>query len=261
MGYIKSAQCCGTFFLVCFVAIANPMAAKASPWPMPEGEGQTITRTESFTSPTFRQLTTSMYTEYGLTPTATLTGKLAYATQEYGGQFPAATQGLTAAEISLQQQFKRTDRSVFSGQISYAAKTNMDRIQQSDNVRFAPITYGNAVEISILTGRSFNNEGTVFFTTQTGVRHALGDDADLVNFEFTAGIKPLARWMILAKSLNSISLQNDSGGVDYDIARLEPTIVYHRNDRASYAIGGSYDIYGRNLQTGNSIFFSIWNRF
>ncbi|MCI5045696.1 MAG: hypothetical protein MRY72_13455 [Aquisalinus sp.] len=241
--------------------ISNPSFAIASPWPMPEGQGQTITRTENFTARTFRQLTTSIYSEYGLTDRTTFIGKLAYATQEYGGQFPSTTQGLTAADISVQHLITRTDHSVFAGRITYAAETEMDRLLQAENTRFEPIRYGNAIEIAFLAGHSIHQDGSFFVTAETGFRYALADDADLINLSLTTGFKPSERWLLLAKSLNTVSLQNDSNGIDYDVFRLEPSLVFHRNDRTSYALGASYDLYGRNLQTGSSLYLSFWNRF
>lgn len=191
----------------------------------------------------------------------TLIGKLAYATQEYGGQFPSTTQGLTAADMSIQHLFRRTDHSVYAGRITYAAETEMDRLLQAENTRFEPITYGNAVELTFLAGRSIRKDGTLFVSAETGFRYAIADDADLINFSITTGFKPSDRWLFLAKSLNTVSLQNDSNGVDYDVFRLEQSLVFHRNERVSYALGASYDLNGRNLQTGSSVYLSVWNRF
>ncbi len=250
--------------LCCVVLISfglQPPAA-ASPWGKEKGEIFIASETRNFQSPEFLQSSTGLYVEFGATDKWMAGGKVEYANQQYGGAFPSIASGLSTVEFFAQREISRTDRNVAALKVTYAAPTKLQRQLVLPDIRYSDLTYGNAVEGALSFGHSFNETGSIFASAELGYRYSLGDDADQFRADFLAGMKPTKNWMLLLKSSHTLSLQNGAiNGIDYDVHRIEPSVIFSRPDKPSYGLSYSHDISGRHLSTGSAITFSIWNEF
>lgn len=238
--------------------------AKAAPWPQPEGETLVISRVGVFHGEDgpqdFDQTMTQFYLEHGLTEALTLGGTLGWASQEVTGPFPATANGIVQGDVFLQRRVRRTDNSVTSLRLTYAAGTDLS-LRQPDGTTTSSGTDA-ALEPAVLLGKALDDEGSRFVAAEIGYRASLGSDPDRVKGLFTLGLKPAPSWLATLKLDTSTSLSNGSDPYnDYDVYRLEPSLAYTDGGGRSYEVGLRADIAGRNISTGLAAFIGFWGRF
>ncbi len=250
---------------------AVPIGADASPWPRTNGELFVITRADYFTAnlssgdetaniqDKFERLDTNTYIEYGLTDSITIGGKVVYGTSWISrptGMQSAA--GFSEAQIFGQVGVFQTPSHVGSLRASVVRPS---RFSAGARAELASSAYD--LELAALYGRNIITGSTkVFSAADVGFRKRLGDAADQIRANITIGVEPSARWLFLAEVHSEFSLKNESAdGADFDVTRLQPSIVWRFHEHWSLQAGLSEEIVGRNIDLGRTFFLGIWSRF
>ena len=253
-------------------AILSALKAHASPWARADGELLLISRAEYFhatlapelspdglVNSEFFRLESNTYVEFGLTEKITIGGKALYGNswlQRYSGTETA--NGFTEIEAFAQYQFLQTSTDAASVRLAVARPASFQsgaRANQQSNDLSA--------EAAILYGRNFPAAPfKVFTAVEAGYRKSFGNSADQVRLQTTLGAEPLPRVLVLLEGFSTISMRNEGfGGVDYDVTKLQPSIVYRVGRRLSVQAGMNKEVAGRNLAMGRTFFIGLWSEF
>jgi len=261
--YLRNARFSACLGLSLWIAAIS--AASASPWSRHDGELLVISRAEYFSAALveepglFRRTETNTYFEYGLTSAITIGGKTIYgATWLETEDRIEGERGLSEVEGFGQFQFLRNNRQAGavklsvgkSGGIGSGARTSMQS-QRPD------------AEIAALYGHNFAaGKLDLFAAAEAGYRRRFGVAADFVRLQATLGAKPAERMTILLEGYAAVSVRNeDLGGADFDIVKLQPSLIYHAGKRWSIQVGMNEEILGRNLALGRTFFIGVWSTF
>lgn len=243
-------------------------SAHASPWARTDGEMLVISRANYFQSDltpqdpaggTFRNADTDTYFEYGLTDAIMLGGKVVYGTSWLTRETETIIDsGFAALEGYAQYQFIRNENHAASVKITagkQAAFQSEARAQLGGD--------GVDLEIAALYGRDFKFGKTkLFAAAESGYRKRLGASSDIIRSQLTVGFEPSPHWVFLVDGYSIVSLRNeDEFGADYDVLKIQPSILYRINHRWAVQAGVAKDISTRNVSPGKSAFFSLWSAF
>lgn len=249
-------------------ALAGLAGAQASPWARPDGELLVISSAKYFRADLtsqdpdggeFQRIESDTYVEYGVTENVMIGGKAIYgSTWLTRAGATQSSSGFTEIEGFAQYQFLRSNKQAGSVKLSVAkpaafqsgARENF----QSDSID---------AEIAALYGRNVLFEPVkVFAAVETGYRKRFGDAADLIRSQITVGVEPGDRWVFLLEGFSTVSLRNeDPGGADFDIIKIQPSVVYRFNRRWAIQAGMNEEIEGRNLALGRTFFLGVWSAF
>ncbi len=260
------------FCLALAVSGTSHATAHASPWSRPDGEILLISRADYFKSDLgvvniggelvdgrFERVETNNYVEFGLTEKITIGSKLFYGTSwlTRGADVETDT-GFGEIEFFAQRQVFRNGR--HAGAIKIAGAVPSDA---SSGARPGLQSDGAGIEISALYGRTIiTRPFKIFATAELGYRKRFSDAADQVRLLTTVGIEPSKRWLILLDTFSVKSAENERpGGVDYDVVKFQPAIVWRASKRWSVQAGVSEEVAGRNLALGRTYFLGLWTRF
>ena len=228
--------------------------AMASPWPREAGERFNRAEFDAFWSEreghAFRQLTTREYLEIGVGPALTIGGQLASVTQlAEGPGYIHERDGIVEADlfVTLHTEGGGPNASAwqFSGGLPTAKFDDQARVMGQDSY----------VGLAHLAGLS---HGPWFTTTQLGARYSLGDDADQIRWNLSAGVQS-NRFMVLLQSFNTVAVTSpEPTGVDFDLSQLRLSAVVKIRPRWRVEWGARVDAYTRGVTPGQSLFFSLW---
>src|SRR5690606_4149672 len=103
---------------------------------------------------------------------------------------------------------------------------------------------GADVELAGLYGRNVIFEPVkVFAAAEVGYRKRFGDSADVLRSHTTVGVEPGRHWVFLVESFSTLSLRNeDFGGADYDIVKIQPSLIYRFNRRWAVQAGMNEEV-------------------
>ncbi|MEM6539226.1 MAG: hypothetical protein AAF668_16035, partial [Pseudomonadota bacterium] len=60
----------------------------------------------------------------------------------------------------------------------------------------------------------------------------------------------------------TLSVRNETpGGADFDIVKIQPSLVWRFSPSLSVRAGGLFEIAGRNLSLGRGAFIALWTEF
>lgn len=253
------------------ISIFSTSIVEASPWPRPKGDGIIISRLDYFVSSfedtntppllnKFERFETNTYAEYGLTNNILISGKFVYGLtqQQAAGETISTASGITEVELGAQYTFRRTEKSVTSARIAYVLPPNAET-----GTRDGFASDGNDLDLSLLYGRSLTT-GPVntFISGLVSYRRRFGSAADQVRTQATIGAEPSDRWLLLGEVFTEISLQNNEpDGADFDIIKIQPSVVWKASKAYSIQLGLSQEITGRNINLGRTVFLGLWYRF
>lgn len=97
---------------------------------------------------------------------------------------------------------------------------------------------------------------------ETGYRRRFGDSADQIKSQATVGVEPSSRLLFLLEGFSTFSLGNEKNdGVDYDIVKLQPSLVYRFSRQWAVQAGITEEIHSRNLEPGRTFFIGLWSTF
>ena len=258
--------------LIFVVAFSLGETAAASAWGRRGGELFVLTRADVFEArgsflassfldgeDRFRRLESNFYTEYGLTDRLTLGGKLVYGESRItGARETIAARGVTVAEAFVQQKVWSPGNSVGAVRVGVAIPASFD-----SGVRRELLSEGADVELRALYGHSSNLFGApVFGSFESAYRKRISNSADQAIVDATLGVEPHRMMLFLLRSSNTVSIRNESeSGADFDIYRIQPSLVIGPRNRFSLEVGFISEYAGRNFDRGNTYFVGIWSRF
>ncbi len=273
IGQEKSSQTkrqLAAVFIIAALPITQP--SHASPWSRDNGELMIISRADYFRSDIdnisvggvdvdgkFERIESNNYLEYGVTSSLTLGGKVFYGTSwlTRGTSIESAS-GFTELEVFAQQQVFRDGRNAGAVKVAVGIPSGFE-----SGARTALQSDGADVEISLLYGRSLTFEPIrTFAAAEMGVRKRFSDSADQLRFLTTIGVEPDERWTFLFDTYSVKSLRNETpGGADFDVVKIQPSVVWRASRRFSIQAGLSEEIAGRNLDLGTTYFLGFRARF
>ena len=259
--------------LAVFLPVLAPAAAYAGAWAQPQGQGQVINtfsyyevNVQGFNAlgrPSgqgeYTQLEYSPYVEYGLTNrwTVGLQPRLQYVTQS-GLPGTGHTLGLVQMNLFARYEFYRDDWNALSiqGQVGIpGAATGISPELAQPNAEY---------EGRFLYGHDFNlpNDWSAFLDVEAAYRLETDGNANQVRGDGTLGFSPSSRWMILAQSLNTVSVsQALPGDFDYNLNRVEISAVYNFTNEWAIQFGAWRDVAGKNISLGNAGIVALWYQF
>lgn len=256
-------------FLWVFISTIWPSIAYASPWGRPAGEVLVISRAEYFKtfshSPDqtragrFERIANDTYFEIGLPFGLMAGGKAIYDSSIFDdGQGAQGASRFSEIEAFAQKQILRTQSGSLALKIGVGRPSRVAQIMR-------PIVPSRdiAADLNILYGNSFAfNQFKIFTAFDAGLRKQFGANADQLNFQSTFGIKTNLPVQILVESFSTKSLRNARpGGVDFDIHRIQPSLIYSVGPRWSIQAGLREELAGRNLMRGRTVFLGVWTVF
>lgn len=251
----------------------TPSPAAASAWNIIKGEFLVISRAEYFdsdlglisvmdepTSARFQRVESTTFVEFGVSDRIIVGGKAYYGNSFLTrGDAVETNAGFTEVEAFAQTQVFRNPR--HAGAIKVAVGKPSDAI--NSGVRQSLSSRGVDVELTALYGRSLSFEPVkIFANAEFGIRKRFSDSADQIRLLTTVGIEPLKRWTVLIDTYSIKSFENEiADGADYDIVKLQPSLVWQYGKRSALQIGLSEEIAGRNIDLGRTLFVGVWSRF
>ncbi len=186
-------------------------------------------------------------------------GKAFYGTSwlTRGSDVEVAT-GFTEVEAFAQYQVFRSDRHAGAVKVAGGIPANFD-----SGARPSLSSDGADLEVSALYGRSIIFQPVkIFAAAEIGLRKRFSDSADQVRFLTTFGIEPSDRWTILLDTYSVKSLENERAeGVDFDIFKVQPSLVWQATDRISIQTGITEEVAGRNIALGRTFFLGLRTSF
>lgn len=245
-------------------------SSSASPWARTDGEILIISRAEYFSTDLtpanvgepigqFQRLESNNYFEYGLTESVTIGGKAIYGTTWLNNAAVSQSQsGFSELEGFGQYQILRSNKHAVS--IRVAAATP---VQLQSGARTSLMGKGVDLDFSALYGRDLLFKPVKIFTAaELGYRKNIGENADQIRTQITFGIEPHRRVLVLVEAFGTMSMQNhQKDGADFDIVKLQPSLVIKATERWSIQAGLNREVAGRNLELGRTFFIGLWSRF
>lgn len=249
------------------VAAGFVWPAHASPWARVDGELLIISQTKYFYADLtsqdprgarFESIDSDTHIEFGLTDNITIGGKAIYSTSWLTNiRGTVSDGGFSEIEGYAQYQIARTDRHAASVKLSAGKPAAFQPSVREGTDE------GADVELAALYGRNVIFEPVkIFAAAEAGYRKRFGDAADVMRGHATIGVEPDAHWVFLVESFSTLSLRNeDFGGADYDIVKIQPSVVYKFNRRWAVQAGMNEEVAGRNLALGRTYFIGLWSAF
>ena len=252
-------------------AAALSGAADASSWNREDGRLLLISRVDYFTADLgtvglagedvearFERLESNTYLEYGLTDRVMIGGKAFYgASWLTRGATVETASGFSEYEGFAQVQAFRSPR--HAGAIKLAAGSSANF---GSGARPSLQSDGVDAEIAGLYGRTFTYAPVVtFVSTEFGYRRRFGEAADQLRLLTTFGAD-FDRVTILVDTFSVKSLRNEEpGGADFDVFKLQPSVVVPFAKRFAIQAGVSWEAAGRNIDLGETYFLGLWTKF
>jgi hypothetical protein len=248
--------------VVAISCLAQP--AYASAWTRAQREAFVETRADYFRADLsggglFERLENTTYVEFGLTDSLMMGGKAHFGESWIARPTGSSrSRGVTEYEGFIQKRIFGDDTHVLSARLAAARPTRFEA-----GGRPGLSADGADIDARILYGRNLQLEPfKIFASAETAFRKRLGDGADQVRLDGTIGIEPLPRILILGEALTTLSLRNNEPlGADYDVLRLQPSIVFRINRRWGLRAGAGFEVLSRNLDPGTTYFIGLWTGF
>jgi protein XagA len=260
---------CGCVIAVGLVVV--PTAAFAGAWTLEAGKAQAIvTATPSSADqafdgsgnlrsvPRYSKTELQALFEYGVTDR--FTAILSPSLQRVGIDPPFAAQrtGLGYTDFGGRLSIAKGESWVFSLQSTFRLPGTFDKSNS------AAIGYTDPeLDIRALFGYSFK-AGTwpTFVDVQLAQRFRYNGPPDEFRADFTVGIEPHKRWLLLAQSFNVVSEGAGTWGLpSFNYHKAQLSAVYFVTPAVSVQLGGYTTYAGRNALQENGVVLSGWYKF
>jgi hypothetical protein len=254
--------------------------ASAGPWTPAKGHGQvifgwTLYRTgeefsasrdrESFGNEgVFSKNEINPYFETGLTDRLAFVGSFFASDQGYRNSFGHLdNHGLGDTELGLRYRMTGTDRPVI---VAFQGSTKL-ATGKSDGA--IALTNGQTdVEGRVLLGGSFGrSERPPFWNVDTGYRFRAGDPADELRVDATIGAYLSRRVMVVGQADTITGMRNADPRArelnptltpDYDLYRMQGSVVVRVASRVRAQAGGFFHAWGRSTGAGGGVIAALW---
>ncbi|WP_411816328.1 hypothetical protein [Hyphococcus sp. DH-69] len=271
MGGFVERACARRYLLSALLFISTfSFPAHASPWARPDGNFLIISRAEYFSvdlppaqidEPVgrFQRIESNSYAEYGLTDAITIGGKVIYGTTWLNNASLSHTQsGFSEIEGFGQYQILRNRNHAASLRFAVASP-----VQLQSGTRSSLLGKGVDLDFSALYGRDIIFRPIkIFAAAEIGYRKNIGTNADQIRSQLTLGTEPHERILFLLEAFGTRSMRNETqGGADFDVIKVQPSLVAKITNRWSIQAGMNREIAGRNLELGQTFFIGLWSRF
>lgn len=257
--------------LVLLPACVASTSAFAGAWTLPEGAGQlVITATASQASeafngnwelrgtPRYSKAEAQALIEYGASDRFTLMLGPGLQHVDIAAPTNASRTGLGYTEIGGRYRFWQSADWVFSGQVLLRAPGT------SEAGNPAAVGYtGVEVDMRALIGKSFAFAGRPAFLDMQ-VAQRFRDDGAPHEFraDFTLGVRPADKWLLLAQNFNVIS---EGAGPpvfpSYNYHKLQLSAVYELTPKWAVQLGGFTTFAGRNALQETGVVLGLWHKF
>ena len=251
--------------------LLSPSAALAGAWTLPADTGQvSVTATTSQATgafdnsgvvhgtPRYSKTELQGWLEYGVTDR--FTGIVAPGLQHVDIAAPndASRTGLGYTEFGGRYKLLEGQSWVTSAQVT----TRLPGTNDTSNP--AAIGYtGVETDMRGLFGATFAVYGMpAFVDVEFAQRFRAGAPPNEFRADFTFGLQPAERWMVLAQSFNVISEGAGSSPFsNYQYYKLQLSAVYSLTKSLSVQVGGFTTYAGRNALQENGLVLGGWYRF
>ncbi|MEM6539036.1 MAG: hypothetical protein AAF668_15055 [Pseudomonadota bacterium] len=237
---------------------------EASPWPREQGRVFIESRTDFFRSDNgtdvFERIDTSLYGEWGILPDTMLGGKIVYgSSQSQSPGFAFSADGIVEAEGFVQTTLTEANWGITSLRFAASRPSGLTGGArpglQADGIDF---DVRSLVGIPIFNAERING----FAALESAYRFRTGAAADQVRLDATVGINYDQKLLALLEVQNTLSVRNETpGGADFDIVKIQPSLVWRFSPSLSVRAGGLFEIAGRNLSLGRGAFIALWTEF
>lgn len=248
---------------------ATPVLAGA--WTQSAGHGQAIV-TATFTrsthefdgnghavpTPTYDKLEVNALTEYGATDWLTVILLPQTRTVSIAAPTDANSSGFGYTELGGRARLWANATSVFSAQVTGRIPGQSDK----DNPADVGATDWET-DMRLLAGHSFTiGTWKSFFDAQGAYRVRNGDAPNEIRADFTLGVRPVADWLLLFQSFNTIADGSAKG--EFDDGRehkLQLTAVWDVMQDWSLQLGGIATVAGEYTLRERGVVAAVWHRF
>lgn len=267
----RAGRAFSLFAALVLAARAMLATAEASPWIRDKGRLFISTRTDYFIAEAdeaamagagpvrFERYDSDTYLEFGLTPSLMIGAKAVYGTSTYfDGTTLSQASGFSEIEGFVQRALWRNARQTLSVKLAGAAPASFVGGPRPDLQRDSA-----DVELRALYGRNLSfSPFKLYATAEAGYRRRFGAGADELRADLLLGAEPARAALILCEVLVVKSLRNeDPGGADYDVVKIQPSLVWRAGRRWSLQAGLAHEPAGRNLLLGDAYFVALWTTF
>lgn len=251
---------------LCFAAAAAltaPASALASAWTRADGDLFLLSRVDYFRAndmgTQFRRLDSTLYVEYGVFDGVAVGGKAAYGSSWLVGEIATNVgTGFSELEGFAQARLHSGRNDTLSVRLAAGSANRL-----STGARPGLASDGLDLDGRLLYGRTLT-EGPVklFAAFEAGYRRRFGTAADELRADGLIGLEVGDRWLALVESFNTVSMSNeDPGGAEFDIYKVQPSIVWRFSRRLALQAGATFEVAGRNVATGRTLSLGLWTEF
>ncbi len=250
-----------------------PAAAYAGAWPQAAGSGQLINtfsyyevNVQGYNSigkpaghGSYTQIEYAPYLEYGLTNRWTIGAQpRVQELSQIGLPGTGRAFGIVQFNMFARYTLYRDDWNAVSAQgqlgIPGTATKAPPTLAQPNAEYEARLLYGH--------GFVLPNGWPGFLDAEGGFRLESNGNASQVRADATIGVTPVTNWMILAQNFNTISVGTAvPGSIDYNLNRVELSVLHTLGPRFSVQFGAWDDVDGRNISRGDAGIAALWVRF
>jgi hypothetical protein len=252
--------------------MASPTAAFAGAWTLDAGQSVaivtgTLSRSDKAFDASGNPQSIARYSknelqalfEFGATSWLTL--MLAPSLQHVGiaAPFEAQRSGLGYTDIGARVRLGGGDSWVVSAQTTLRVPGTFDKTNP------AAIGYTDPeVDVRALFGYGFNaGAWPAFVDVQVAQRFRLGGPPDEFRADFTLGVRPQDKWLVLLQSFNVVS--EGAGSLplfpSYSYSKFQLSAVYSVTPKISLQFGGYTTYWGQNALQENGLVLGAWYKF
>jgi protein XagA len=246
-------------------------SALAGAWTQKKGEGQiiagaTLTRsTHGFDDdggvvqiPRYDKLEANLLVEYGVTDWLTTILQPQLLGVDIDDPVDANTLGPGYTDLGARARLWSDETSVFSAQVLGRLPGRFD----GDN----PAEIGKTaaeLDLRLLYGHGFTVEGmNAFVNSELGYRFRFDDPPNEVRADFTFGIRPDPKLLLLAQSFNTVSDGSAHGVfVDGTEHKIQLSVVWSLDHVWSLQLGSIATVIGENSLRERGVVAAVWRKF
>lgn len=265
------------FLFLSTISLALP--AYAGAWLQQPGRGQIILNNYFYHSdhlynnrgkreaqPAYHKYEINPYIEYGISPDWTIGANLSFqgARQKQPQSWYLGNYGIGDSELFARTRLWQQGGFVLSAMPliklpSFYTKKNAPKIG-SDEIDAA---------FGLSAGYGFSWAGQPHFVDiGTLYRYRFGAPKDRVDVSATLGYSLNQRWILMPQLFFTYRIdapQNasftQSSADDYNLTKLQLSVVYKLNMQTSFQAGAFTDVAGKNTGIGNGVLLSVWRHF
>lgn len=207
----------------------------------------------------FNRYDDDLYFEFGLTRSTMIGGKIVYGTSTYfDGLTTSTASGFSEIQGFAERQIWRNGRDAFAMSLVASVPARFDPGPRADLQRD-----GADVELRALYGRNLAaSPFKIYMTAEIGYRRRFGSASDQIRGDVLIGARPTHRLLVLAEVFSTKAVAAPApGGLDYDVIKLQPSLVWQASRRLSVQAGFTHEAAGRNLLLGDAWFLGLWTSF